>query len=775
MKIILHKKLLLFLVFFLFVNKFVGNAQTIGIYESYLILNTNNSGLQYYDLQADTGNPDFINNNLGTFNSSNTLVLAGAQNKTFKCDGGDVTGANVFFRIYPINQIPITAVFSGIDLPFSSNDAGGCGGNQTWQRTDNTTNVLENLSAGDYYFEVYTNATGFPGTVFSSNNSFNFRATFTFNYPPIVLISLTSYSFGNLNVSTFSASQTINLSGDNLTGFPNDLTVTAPNTNFQVSTDDVNWNSSITIPYTTKTLNSTPLYIRFSPQSVGLKSGNISITGGGLYNPVTIAVTGRGLDSTTWQNDTWTNGIPTLDINAIIADDLSLTSDIEAFTLTVNSGFSLIVTAGTTLHVENEIINNSGYANFIVENDGIILQDAEVTNQGAITVKRNSSNLYRQDYTFWSSPVLGQNLRSFSPQTLFNRFYIFDTSSSEFVQKFNTSGSPDEPFTIPQGYLIRMPNNWPVYVNDATPGTPFLGSFVGVPNNGEYTIALPSSTYKYHLVGNPYPSSLSITDFFTGNPDIEVKLYLYRKRNGVAGSGYATWTNLGIAGPNQPPGLEINGIIKSGQGFFIQSNTATELVITNEMRSNTTSGTVFFKSQQTNEIEPERHRIWLNLSQNNIIIGQTLVGFMTNATTGFDSGIDATYFNDSPVALTSLIGENEYAIQSKGLPFQNSTFFNLGFKTDVTGNYTISLADFDGLFQDQQNIYLKDNATGTFTDLKISPYVFTTELGIFNSRFELRFDTNLDNTKITQPNSVVVWTDENSISIDSKDKIGSFD
>ncbi len=89
----------------------------------------------------------------------------------------------------------------------------------------------------------------------------------------------------------------------------------------------------------------------------------------------------------------------------------------------------------------------------------------------------------------------------------------------------------------------------------------------------------------------------------------------------------------------------------------------------------------------------------------------------------------------------------------------------------MTGNYTISLADFDGLFQDQQNIYLKDNATGTFTDLKISPYVFTTELGIFNSRFELRFDTNLDNTKITQPNSVVVWTDENSISIDSKDKL----
>ena len=82
--------------FLLFFGHGVWGQQTIGIYESYAILNINSAGNTEYDLNANTGNTDFNNANLGTFLPGiNTLVMAGGINKTYKCNGGDVFGGNI--------------------------------------------------------------------------------------------------------------------------------------------------------------------------------------------------------------------------------------------------------------------------------------------------------------------------------------------------------------------------------------------------------------------------------------------------------------------------------------------------------------------------------------------------------------------------------------------------------------------------------------------------------------------------------------------------------
>ena len=59
------------------------------------------SGNQYYNLQATTGNgnPDFIDG-LGTFSSSNTLVLKGFENKTDKCSTDDILDGKLYYDIY---------------------------------------------------------------------------------------------------------------------------------------------------------------------------------------------------------------------------------------------------------------------------------------------------------------------------------------------------------------------------------------------------------------------------------------------------------------------------------------------------------------------------------------------------------------------------------------------------------------------------------------------------------------------------------------------------
>lgn len=111
---------------------------------------------------------------------------------------------------------------------------------------------------------------------------------------PSLSVSTSSFSFGSQAVGSQSASQNFTLSGGNLTGAPGNITVTAPSTDFQVSNDDATWGPSTTIAYASATLSATPVYVRFTPQSGGVKSGNITFSGGGVTTPPTVALSGTG-------------------------------------------------------------------------------------------------------------------------------------------------------------------------------------------------------------------------------------------------------------------------------------------------------------------------------------------------------------------------------------------------------------------------------------------------------------------------------------------------
>lgn len=78
-----------------------------------------------------------------------------------------------------------------------------------------------------------------------------------------------------------STSQTFALSGTYLTGFPDDITVTA-SADYEVSSDDITFSGSLTVPYSSATLSSTTLYVRLkSGLSVGTYSGDVTCSGGG--------------------------------------------------------------------------------------------------------------------------------------------------------------------------------------------------------------------------------------------------------------------------------------------------------------------------------------------------------------------------------------------------------------------------------------------------------------------------------------------------------------
>lgn len=99
-------------------------------------------------------------------------------------------------------------------------------------------------------------------------------------------------SFGSVTTGSNSTSQTVSLSGTNLTGAPGNITITAPNTDFQVSSDNATFGATATVAYTSATLAATSFYVRFTPQSNGIKSGNVTISGGGATASLSVSGTG---------------------------------------------------------------------------------------------------------------------------------------------------------------------------------------------------------------------------------------------------------------------------------------------------------------------------------------------------------------------------------------------------------------------------------------------------------------------------------------------------
>lgn len=463
---------------------------------------------------------------------------------------------------------------------------------------------------------------------------------------------------------------------------------------------------------------------------------------------------------TTWNGTAWSNITgPDSTIVAIIAGNYNSTTNgaFSAKKLTVNSG-TLTVTSGTTLTVQNEVINSGG--SIVIENNANLIQVNNTTNSGNAIVNRNSSALSRLDYTLWSSPVDSQNLLNFSPLTVATRFYTYDTSAGT-NGLYSAIASPSTTnFTPGAGYLIRMPDN-----AAAAPTTQVHnGQFTGVLNNGNvpFTMTDGGAGKRYNLVGNPYPSPITMSSFVTDNANITGTLYFWRKTNGV-GTAYCTWAGGTFVTNSNAQSANPNGVIQTGQGFFVEGNgSGTAVLFKNTQRVANTAGQFF----RTSDVV-ENNRIWLNATNSGGAFSQMAVGYMTGATQGIDA-FDGKYINDSAVALTSNINNEEYTIQGRALPFVPSDVVPLNFKTTTAGDYTIAIDHVDGLFATGQDVFLVDNVTGTATNLRTNAYTFTAAAGVNNSRFILTFQGALNTNGLSfNDNNVKVYKNSGTLYVNS--------
>ncbi|NRB83418.1 MAG: T9SS type A sorting domain-containing protein, partial [Winogradskyella sp.] len=314
-------------------------------------------------------------------------------------------------------------------------------------------------------------------------------------------------------------------------------------------------------------------------------------------------------------------------------------------------------------------------------------------------------------------------------------------------------------------------------------------TFSGLFNNGIITVPLyrndsETDDNNWNLIGNPYPSAIDADVFLNTNmgvidqsipepnPIVEGAIYLWSQNtapnntsNGNENINFSQSDYAIINGTGQTAAQNNGGDstiptrhIPSGQAFFIvmdDAATSTQVlpspvsgediqtanVIFNNAMRVTGNNNQFFRTSSPKD------KLWINLTTDNGAFSQILVGYLENATNDYDGMYFDALKNGSVESNTSIYTridgiEKAFAIQGKSLTsLSMDEIIPLGFNTYISAPtiYTLSIAQVEGTFMNENEIFVVDKLLNTIHNLKASDYAFTSDPGTFEDRFDIVF------------------------------------
>ena len=483
--------------------------------------------------------------------------------------------------------------------------------------------------------------------------------------------------------------------------------------------------------------------------------------------------------STTYNGSGWSNGLPDTTKKAIFTNNYALQDNITACSAEISNNAIVTVPEGKNFTINNELEVNSG--NLIVESDANLVQiNNDAQNIGNITVKRKAK-MKRLDYTYWSSPVSGQNLKNFSSSTLDTRFYVYNERNDYFDGVFNYSSYPG--FTVAnafplqnkttynfetaKGYAIRAPNNY------STSEQTVDWTFTGVPNNGSQSIAVKKSTNGYNLVGNPYPSSIRFSSLKALNGSLDYPVYFwnnsYTNPPQQQGASY-TQENYAIltasGGVKSTNGTQKpSDTISVGQGFIVAVTANANLVFNNSIRL--AAKGQFFNMRKANS---EVNRFWINFKTPANNNSEILIAYIEGATNDYDKDYDATLFTNTSDKIYSIQNDKELAIQGRSPNFTATDKISLGVAFFEPGNYEISISQVEGIFNGSQAVYLRDKTLNKTINLSQENYPFYADAGDVKNRFEIVYkpDATLATSNIVKNEEISIYESDGKIFLENK-------
>ena len=497
--------------------------------------------------------------------------------------------------------------------------------------------------------------------------------------------------------------------------------------------------------------------------------------------------------SNTWSTNVWSNGTPVLASKVIIAGnyDTQLNGALDVCELTVVNPGTVVVKPNNPITVKKRIINNNTAANsFIVESDANLLQVDNVINEGNVKVERNVVDMNNisthMDYVYWSSPVSDQTIKGasgFSPNTPNSGFQQYNEPTDKFTV------TTDSKFLRAKGYAVRaesgvIPGSSPS--QNYGDGYAKTYAFTGVPFNGSFTsqnLQKSTGTDKgYNLIGNPYPSNIDF-DLLYGLNGNEAKMYCsaffwtnntftpQQMGSGYTGNNYAIYNGTGGSPATYDTedtfySVAPNGKIKVGQAFIIQAKLAGTIDFDNSIRVSD-NGTFYQKGAAKN-------RFWLTMTSPNNLVNTILIGYIAGATNNYEKDFDGELFSVGSDSFYSILGAKKLAIQGKADDFSVEDKIPVGNVYSINGNYTIKLQTGEGIFNQTQNIYLKDKLLNKTINLSNGDYTFTAVKGTDATRFEIVYKDDLVlGTDAATKSDFIVYKDGTDYVIKSSKSLGN--
>ena len=462
--------------------------------------------------------------------------------------------------------------------------------------------------------------------------------------------------------------------------------------------------------------------------------GEILVTGGSAANPATLTLNGN------------------------------LTNN-DSFT--INAGQRLIMgaNANVTADVQITIKSDSNSHGSLYFYNGTW---TPTSNSGVISYNRHISNLSTWDLI--SVPVSSLSINDFATGetdlATNGAQYAIGTytnttaaaSAGNTWQNYTTSTAPGAGnFVSGKGYQMAAKGS------ASGTGVGAEMTFSGLPNTGTITISIVNSETgngsdndaadgsRFNLVGNPYPSFISVSAFLTANSSVlgagHEAVY------GWNGSSYTTYNSASGA------------YIAPGQGFMVgaDSSSSATLGFTTSMQS--TSNTSMDDFISGDQLE-DRAELFLGYS-NSDYSNKAEIYFLENTTNSFDVAYDAVaidfdHNNGIHTRLVDSSSDNRnFVIQSLSYYEMNDKVIPLVIHGMANEELTVNIlhrttpADI--------NIYLEDTFLNTFTNLKEEDFVLTPTSDLSGAgRFYVHLTEDTMNTIDFSSNIMNAYKDANS-------------
>lgn len=394
----------------------------------------------------------------------------------------------------------------------------------------------------------------------------------------------------------------------------------------------------------------------------------------------------------------------------VISSDDGSSGNVSIEDITINSGAELSINSGESLTLSGNYTNSGG--TFTLNSGSSIIVTG--TSSGNIIYNRTLSTT---NWYLISSPVVGQDIDAFvSAEGLAsgtgNNIGLSDYSNSIPGWTYYQSGaSGTGNFTSGDGRSIKL-----VSAGDIT--------FTGTINTSDVGIGITTSTNGFNLVGNPYPSFIAANNSADGTNNI---LKVNETDNDFLTEATLWFWNQGTNSYDQINHASSARHIAPGQGFFVSSNGANTLSITEAMQSH--QGTDTF---QRLSLRPE---IQLTMT-NGTDIRNTDIFYIEETTTGWDNGYDSTIFGgvaNEFAIYTHLLSDSQgqdLGIQS--LPPENYENMVIPIGINAISGIDITIDATITNFSSGMNVYLEDKEDNSFTLLAADSNFTTTLISDLN-------------------------------------------